>query len=209
MNRTELKTWIEENLDWYEMSHDYSEPGYSLDEGKDLIFFADWNQVKDEEIMDQIEENFMVEWSDEWYQCCDCNKSIRTSPDCYQWQPYYHLFNECEPVCFDCISDNAGLQETLIEDYVIKGNEIDPEKDSVNFRLLQIDNFDLEKHCFEVMNNHHYENGFYHGQNDNPVKIFKNMNQSFLESNHFIFKQSKQSQFYIKFDLYFRPIDSE
>ena len=48
MNRTELINWIEENLDWYEMSHDYSEPGYSLDEGKELIFFADWNQVKDE-----------------------------------------------------------------------------------------------------------------------------------------------------------------
>ena len=41
MNRTELKNWIEENLDWYEMSHNYSEPNYSLDEGKDLIFFAD------------------------------------------------------------------------------------------------------------------------------------------------------------------------
>jgi len=54
MNQEQLKTWIEDNLDWYECSEDYSEPGYSKDEGKELIFFAigmelmkiSWNRLK-------------------------------------------------------------------------------------------------------------------------------------------------------------------
>jgi len=206
MNQEQLKTWIEDNLDWYECSEDYSEPGYSKDEGKELIFFANWNGI-DEDIMEQIEENFMVEWSDEWYQCCDCGKSIRTQADCYHWQPYYHMFNECEPVCFDCISENAGLQETLLKDFIIKGNEIDIDKDSVNFRLLQINDFELEDHGFKVLNQDHYENGFHPGQDDDPKTILKNLDVSFLESNQFLFKQSEQSQFYMKFDLYSKPIN--
>ena len=206
MNQEQLKAWIEDNLDWYERSEDYSEPGYSKDEGKELIFFANWNGI-DEDIMEQIEENFMVEWSDEWYQCCDCGKAIRTQPDCYHWQPYYHMFNECEPVCFDCISDNAGLQESLLEDFIIKGNEIDIDKDSANFRLLQINDFELEDHGFKVLNDEHYENGFHPGQNDDPKIILKNLDVSFLESNQFLFKQSEQNQFYMKFDLYSKPIN--
>ena len=206
MNQEQLKTWIETNLDWYEYSSDYSEPGYSLDEGKKEIFFADWNGV-DKDIMDQLEENFMVEWSDEWYQCYDCNNAIRTTPDCWFWQPYYHLFNKCEPVCFDCIKNNQGLQESLIEDFVIKGTEIDPEKDSVNFRLLRINDFELEDHGFKVLNQNHYENGFHPGQDDDPKTILKNLDVSFLKSNQFVFKQSEQSQFYIEFDLYSKPIN--
>ena len=206
MNQEQLKTWIEDNLDWYEYSEDYSEPGYAKEAGKELIFFANWNEV-DEDIMHLIEENFMVEWSDEWDQCYDCRKGIRTQPDCYHWQPYYHLFNECEPVCFDCINDNEGLQESLIEDFIIKGNEIDIDKDSVNFRLLQINDFELRDHGFKVLNQDHFENGFHPGQDDDPKTILKNLDVGFLESNQFLFKQSEQSQFYMKFDLYSKPIN--
>jgi len=117
------------------------------------------------------------------------------------------MFNECEPVCFDCISENAGLQETLLKDFIIKGNEIDIDKDSVNFRLLQINDFELEDHGFKVLNQDHYENGFHPGQDDDPKTILKNLDVSFLESNQFLFKQSEQSQFYMKFDLYSKPIN--
>ena len=208
MNKEQTQNWIADNLEWSEYSEGYSEPGYSMDDEKSLIYFADWNSV-DSEIIESIEEHFHIEWCDEWYQCQECNHSVRTKPDCWDWQPYYHIFNECEPICFDCIEKDQSLQAALLEDYVIKGNEIDPDKDSVNFRLLQLDSFNLENHGFKIFNVNHYENGFHPGQDDGPVKILKSLDSDFLESNHFIFKQFSSGQFSMSFDLYYKGKESK
>lgn len=202
MERIKVEKWMEDNLDWLDYCQGYAEPGYELRDKKDLIYFADWNQV-DDEMMSHIEEHFMIEWSDEWACCDDCGKAVRTQPDGWGWQPYYHIF-DCEIYCFDCIDNNNDLQLSLIDELIIKGNEVDIDKDKVNFHLLQMEHFDLKDHGFQLLNENQFENGFHPHQTDDPVKILKGLDPQFLKSNHFIFRQSSSSQFSIGFDLHYR-----
>lgn len=182
----------------------YAEPGY-IDPDSGLIVFGNWNPKcgfsvpKDVQHKDPVSKLSRIlekcgaelEWSDEWSTCGDCGKAIRTSPDCYQWTPYYRILNDCELVCLDCL-DAADYLESI-------------EDDSRHCAPPQ-DKFNPELHGY-VKHNGTFENGFHPGQNDNPAKILEAMHANGMH--HVIFRQSEQSQFYIKFEAYYKPETSE
>ena len=83
-------------------SAEYAESGYGAPEKG--ILFADWNVFP--RGVDTILERagYDLQWSDEWGTCEDCGKAVRTSPDGWDWHPYY-AEAEIENgsfICLDC-----------------------------------------------------------------------------------------------------------
>lgn len=170
-----------ENLNWYQ---DYAEPGYRMSHGDRGILTADWNYFH-RGITTLLERaGFECEWSDEWSSCEDCNKLVRTSGDCYQWQPYYVIQNECELVCLDCVDWPNYLES--IEDNPAKAcmRKCNPAEHGYTL----------------ISESAEYENGFHPGQNDDPKKILAKLQEQGKE--HIVFRISESSQFYITFEVW-------
>lgn len=184
--------------DVMDIAPDYAEPGYTLDADKEKIVIGDWNSSAiDKELTERLEECFELVWCDEWTTCTHCANAFRVQPDSYMWQPYYYVFNECEPVCFDCIAEEDDWLVELIEDFIDEPT-----------KLLQvpIGTDKLVEQRFTRFNEHPYESGFHHGQDDKPETIMEEVVAAELvvSDYEFIFVQSSAEQFTIKFDLYYR-----
>jgi len=103
----------------------YSEPGYGTLEGDDIIVTGNFNEIRNTELYSSAERahhsfgdgtpgrvaevlekaGINIEWSDEWAECCECNKLVRTSADHYGWTRSYVMHNECEVVCEECVEE--------------------------------------------------------------------------------------------------------
>jgi len=81
----------------------YAEPGY--DNPAKAVLFANWNDLPRD--LDRILEHagYAIEWSDEWSTCDACNGAVRTSPDGWNWTPYYKFDGDCTILCLDCYAD--------------------------------------------------------------------------------------------------------
>jgi len=168
------------HIEWITCASEYAEPGYSNPDG--LILFGNWNEFS-RDAGDLLERaGYELEWEDEWTLCGDCGKAIRTSPDCYQWTPYYHIFNDCEVVCLDCI-DWKGYLESIEN----------------NPRSCCLPQCNPEEYGYRQYNGT-YENGLHMGMNDNPNKILKELQDKGFK--HIIFRLAASSQFYIEFEVY-------
>lgn len=56
-----------------------------------------------------------IEWCDEWTDCCNCGKVVRTSPDSYFWWPQWYWLSECEIECRQCaLADLDSYAEWLM-----------------------------------------------------------------------------------------------
>lgn len=79
----------------------YAEPGYT--QPARGVLLANWNRLP--RGLDRTLERagYAVEWSDEWAICVDCNRAIRTEPDCWVWQPAYQI-TEGDYVCSACVT---------------------------------------------------------------------------------------------------------
>ena len=96
----------------------YAEPGYGSAEGEDVIAFGDWNtcsrydreagrSVDTDGVMPRLSEaleriGVEIEWSDEWCDCSDCGKAVRTSGDSYSWTPSFKA-DDGGLLCVECI----------------------------------------------------------------------------------------------------------
>lgn len=171
-----------ENLTWYP---DYAEPGYSLSHGEKGILAADWNYFPRD--VDKLLERagFEVEWSDEWTDCSECGKAIRTSPDSYDFQKYW-VWQEDECVCLNCVDWPEYLKS--IEDDASKAvvRECDPSK----FGYVR------------VSQEREYENGWHPGQTDSPRVILDALHEK--GEDRIIFRIPETSQFYIEFETWQR-----
>lgn len=175
-----------DNLQW---ANGYAEPGYQ-DPAKGILF-ADWNIFA--RGIDSILERYgyELEWEDEWSTCGDCGKAVRTSGNSYHWQPHYVIMNECELVCLECVDWPAYLES--IED--------DP-------RSACMAECDPSDHGYRrISDRNEYENGFHPGQNDDPAKILK----ALQDRGHsgIVFRLSETSQFYVRFEVYEREETEE
>jgi len=183
---SKLLTKYSHGLDDY--AEKYSEPGYSKEIDDSPILFANWNGLKGS-TMSAIEKQFNIEWSDEWYRCGECGGAVRTQGDGHGWTQNYYMFNDCEPVCKDCIDECEGLQEHIIGDLL---------DNSKNCNLL----IDLDNHGFEEIECG-YESGWHPGQTDNPEKILIAAQKQFPDK-EFIFSDITVGQFDVSFCLYAR-----
>lgn len=192
-------------LDEIRFYEGYAEPGYD-DPESECIAVGNWNNAqirsdvpgeywKDaDNTMDRISKVFEerwgieLEWGDGWYDCCECGKLIRCSPDSYQWTPSYFMFNECEPICECCIKEDESLQESMLE-YL----EDNPDS-ALTLRI------NPAKHGYIKLNEDSYENGWHPGQNDSPSKIADSLREK--GASKFIFTYDESSQFYCRFSVW-------
>lgn len=167
----------------------YAEPGYTNPEKG--VIWANWNNLPRD--LDRVLERagYAVEWSDEWANCDDCQRAVRTSPDSYGYQPYYVFVDDCTIVCLDCV-DWAEYLESIEDDatkaVVRKCNPAD-------YGYTRISDAG------------EYESGFHAGQTDDPRKVLADL-QSRGHS-HIVFRIPETSQFYIKFEVWEKRSDDD
>jgi len=175
----------------------YAEPGYS-DPECGVIATANWNAVteydretrKTKTIDDTITRvakifeqlGVEMEWSDEWSECGECYKLVRTSPDSYCWKPSY-VCGDGYMTCMECMDYEEHLRE-------LEGDEN---------RCNQIDGIDFEE-CGYLLIEDDFKHGMHYGMDASPQNIANLLRKIGVE--RFVFNQEEQSQFYISFSVW-------
>jgi len=175
-----------ENLGW---SSDYAERGYTA--GVRGVLLANWNYFP-RDIGDTLERaGFDIQWSDQWTTCGDCGKLVRTSGDCYSWQPYYVIENECELVCLDCVDWESYLES------------IEDNADAACMRAC-----DPAKYGYRLVSEpREYQNGMHAGMTDNPTRILETLHTA--GHKRIVFRIPETSQFYIEFETWEKVPDTQ
>ena len=170
----------------------YSEPGYD-EPAQPYVFLGDWwsrdgETLKESKLVSIIEAaGGAVEWHDEWTECGECNKAVRTSPDGYSWTRSYVLLNDCEVVCCQCMEDESLQSEYLTED--LEGNS--DKADTLGI--------DLGAHGYVRMDVE-FQNGLYGGQSASPHKIADALLERGIE--RFVFQIDRVRQFDMDFSCW-------
>lgn len=169
----------------------YGEQGYNLEEGKKAILLANWNNFdKYPNFMEWLEENYELEWSDEWIIDYDCDKAYRTSPDSYGWQQQFRITDSGELITPDsdiedwieyCVMTDYKQQARCLPDFIDRELLIEE-----GFYLISEDN----------------ANGLY-GRTDDPNKIAEEVFNE-TEYTEIIFILDSVSQFELEFSVYAR-----
>jgi len=170
----------------------YAEPGY--DDPEYLVLIDNWNQYSSRNELEKLLEacGCAIEWSDEWYDCQQCYKLVRTSGDCYGWTPSYVMLNECEIVCHECMED-----EDMQRDYVEQELEGDCSKaDTLGLDLEGLGYTRLDEN---------FQNGLYGGQSADPHKIGEALNKR--EITRFVFQIDDVGQFDSRFSCWVHDDD--
>jgi len=162
---------------------EYAEPGYS--NPKRGILFGNWNHYPKRLTSILKKAGYAIEWSDEWSQCQNCNRAIRTSPDSYGWRKYYVIYNDCEVICADCVKNDLDAYE----EYLLN-------------KHTHADTFDIDwsERGFTRINVDSYENGFHAHQTDKPSDIVKLLPKDC----DYLFTIPVVSQFTLSFDCWIR-----
>lgn len=175
-------------LDNLRFASGYAEPGYT-DPARGVLL-ANWNPFP-KRTADVLERaGYAIEWSDEWAECDDCQKTVRTSPDSYEWRQSWYWSSECTITCADCVRTDLDAYEThCIES---EGKWAD------TFGI------DWESRGWTKINPEPYESGLYPGQTDDPETIRAGVYELF----DVIFAIPSVGQFDVRFDCYIRPKQS-
>lgn len=186
-----LIEWLDKKGFYVDVYNGCNEPGYD----DKTVIAANWNELK--KVGDWIESYFddiSLEWSDEWTSCSDCYNAIRTSADCYSWEPYYIWSSDCSISCLDCVKDDLNAYLDLYlnnSESAIPSALIEAAK-NIGFK--------------EVENLPQFEHGMHYGQNDTPEKVLNAVcdlvgTEWFYSNQDYIFYIKERSQFYITFSI--------
>ncbi len=177
----------------------YAEPGYNkFDESWcGIVAIGNWNSI--DRYNSETRENIVVdntacrlgdvldklgvelEWSDEWDECHECHRLVRTSPNSYSWTPsYYQIDGTSEKCCLDCM-DEAEYLEGL--------------ENSAGCNTIVDDPSDRGYQHVKS-----FEHGMYGGQDADPKLIMEIMRKASFS--RFIFHIESQGQFDTRFALY-------
>jgi len=119
--------------------------GYAGDEDNILIATGDWNEITYYDSITNInivisnlparvgdlfeKMGIEVEWEDEWTECCECRRLIRTEPNSYFWSPQFKYFEDRGYVCHSCLLEDPKEYLYCLEGNLDESNtfnEIDP-----------------------------------------------------------------------------------
>ena len=167
----------------------YGEMGYELPEGKKAILFGNWNYLdKYPNIMEYLEENYELEWYDEWYVCYKTGKAYRTQPNSYSWESQIMYSESIGGYLTPDDDISFWIDEVKISDY--------------NETIKALPSFfcgdEIEKEGFKLIGET-FENGYY-GKVDNPKDISEELfKEGFKEV---LFQLEYNSQFSMGFRAY-------
>jgi hypothetical protein len=183
-------------------SDGFSEPGYS----GDVIASGNWNNIThwDEEKRTSVAEDDIPErlgnalekigveliWGDEWTECCECNKLVRTSGDSYSWTRSY-VETDDGAVCLHCVDPKEHLEN------------LEGETNKCN----TIDRIDPADHGYIRINEDKFEHGLYGGQSADPVLIGKALEKQGIY--RYLFNLDSVGQFDAKFSVYIHKDEFE
>jgi hypothetical protein len=188
----EHKRWTPSSIQ-FGWANEYGEPGYT--DPQRGILFANWNYVS-KEVQAWLEANgFEIEWEDEWM-THDNGKAYRTSPTSYHWTPSWVMDDDGNTYTVD---DYDGIIDALA--MTDKGQPA---------RLLPdwVPDSELVEAGFEKVDDEQRESGFFTGQDGTPEKDAAPLFDKGAEA--VIFRQTEQSQFYFKWDVWVKwPEEAE
>lgn len=166
----------------------YGEPGYTP--GSAGILFYNWNDVS-KRIADYLEAaGYSLEWSDEWEVVYGEGKAYRTVSDSWFWEPRLKYDDDGEYLTPDT-PPHYWIEWAL--------------DDASRALPSWFDDTALEEEGFSRYNAEHYEHGWHPGQTDDPKVIAKTL----PDDVEFVFKMVEVSQFYIRFDLWTRHVETD
>jgi hypothetical protein len=184
--------WRIEDISFYD---GYAERGYTNPESG-IIATGNWNtvsyvedgEVKDDETLCRLERllnkmGVSCEWSDEWIACSECNKLVRTSPDCHDWTASYEIVNDCEILCSNCIDPVEYLSD-------LEGGW----KRCNHFSHINPTDYGYKRLPKT------FEHGLHHGQDASPEKIAKALRSKGIS--RFVFSLEEKSQFDVYFGVF-------
>ena len=193
---------------WINVYHGIVEMGY---EDK-MMITADWNPPKMEKIykfLEKFEDILELDWSDEWTNCSDCNKAVRTSPDSYGWERSY-IMGEHDLVCHECITEDINF---LIDTYKNTTDRAIPSwaKPLIieeGFTCLEDLDYEGKPFC------ERFETGWHSFQTDDPEKVIKKLKEELGElwfDNYieYIFAINSVGQFDVHWSVYVRSLEDE
>lgn len=89
----------------------YAEPGYD----DCAVVVGNWNGRYASRLGNIFEKlGLEIEWSDEWGECEDCYKIVRTEPSGFYWTPAYFLGESGTFVCKSCF--NGSMSSILFKE---------------------------------------------------------------------------------------------
>ena len=188
--RNAWKRRAESEIECMEYASEYGEPGYD-NPGKGILF-ANWNYFP-RGVDDLLEKmGYAIEWSDEWQIVPETGKAYRTSPNGYDWQPYYWIReNDCEIIGGDEIENDENIRDEYVEHL------------TNNPRHCNLFNIDFESLGWT---RHNGEFGFHAGMNDNPETVFEELKNRY----DVIFDaRGGSSQFYVSWRVWIREKELE
>jgi|SRR5690554_2416902 len=130
-NRFEIIRQAAEKKNIYiDYCSEYGELGYEILEGKKAILFSDWNNFdKYPRIMEWIEENYEIEWDDEWVIDYNNDKCYRTIHDSYGWQPSMYMDNNGEIFSYEWVNN---MDEEEFKEFLIENDFLNNPKTAIN-----------------------------------------------------------------------------
>jgi len=114
-------------------------------------------------------------FSDEYSECSCCYEVVRTTHDCYEWQPDFIIIEE-GIIHKDCLEDSD------IEDYLAI-NEGKPIPDWLIHKSGKLTRVMKPKDQWrreDVEEHFEYQNGWYGGQTDDPERIIERLHQKMV-----------------------------
>lgn len=190
--------YLVESIDGTVHTAGYAERGYN-EPKSGVICLGNWNKDRDwrQNIDLHTEKNGILrqlaryttvafEWEDEWAECCECGKLVRTKPDSYSWMRYYWDSDD-GAVCGDCVTEHPEEYLRYLED---------------NPRSCETLGLDLEGLGYVKYGDEdeHFENGLYGGQRDDPQVIAKSLRGRGIS--RFIFNLDGVGQFDMDFTVW-------
>lgn len=167
-----------------QIADQYGERGYSTD--KQFLVFSNWNRYP-KHILNRLERDCELEWSDEWIINHSSGKAYRTSPDSYSWTPSYWMDDNCEIWDQETVNKHTEAYIDLIKNDYDRVSLFKLPLEDLGFKLLDID----------------YESGWYH-KNDNPKDILESLEKQYPKHD-IIFTGLTNEQFRTNFKVAIRP----
>lgn len=189
--------------------HGYASPRYGLRDA--TIVLGNWNTrdkydptrttplTKDETMPTRLARALErigaeVEWYDEWTQCSDCYRAVRTVPDSYSWRPAFAWLSD-EIICSRCLLEN-------VNDSIESGEYVN----NADKAITWTDGATLEREGWTQWapdDPQQYENGWHPGQDDNPREILASILAADDEAD-VVFLIDSTGQFDVRFSAYTR-----